>query len=301
MAIYRIGRNIEPACNSQLEGLELQHQRQCLMLAKTNSQEAKGNHFGLVEFAHFWATGDLGGALSNSFMPTTWPYPRDIYVGPWKSISDLYIVLLFALLFLMRKKKKKVMILWANSLLLKKWANRAKWWSISNIPQSTGGITLLCPACGPVPSQSLIPPPRPQRVKPANCPAVLLGQHEGWLPLRGQSDSANLMCCHQGPSRRRAPWWFRDANSRIAKWFSSPAASASICCWAEAQPAACLSQHVLKLAGEEALSCANYILIIGNVLANQALIAISESVSSSRVKGLSALAGACWAQFFHRR
>lgn len=77
------------------------------MLAKTNSQEAKGNHFGLVEFAHFWATGDLGGALSNSFMPTTWPYPRDIYVGPWKSISDLYIVLLFALLFLMRKKRKK--------------------------------------------------------------------------------------------------------------------------------------------------------------------------------------------------
>lgn len=144
-------------------------------------------------------------------------------------------------------------------------------------------------------------PLRPQRVKPANCPTVLLGQHEGWLPLRGQSDSANLMCCHQGPSRRRAPWWFRDANSRIAKWFSSPAASASICCWAEAQPAACLSQHVLKLAGEEALSCANYILIIGNVLANQALIAISESVSSSRVKGLSALAGACWAQFFHRR
>lgn len=58
------------------------------------------------------------------------------------------------------KKKKKVMILWANSLLLKKWANRAKWWSISNIPQSTGGIMLLCPACGPVPSQSLIPPPQ---------------------------------------------------------------------------------------------------------------------------------------------
>lgn len=48
-------------------------------------------------------------------------------------------------------------------------------------------------------------PLRPQRVKPANCLAVLLGQHEGWLPLRGQSDSANLMCCHQGPSRRRAP------------------------------------------------------------------------------------------------
>ena len=69
----------------------------------------------------------------------------------------------------------------------------------------------------------------------------------------------------------------------------------------KAQPAACLSQHVLKLAGEEALSCANYILIIGNVLANQALIAISESVSSSRVEGLSALGRACWACSFHRR
>lgn len=114
-------------------------------------------------------------------------------------------------------------------------------------------------------------------------------------------DSANLMCCHQGPSKSRAPWWFCDANRRSAKWFSSPAASASICCWAEAQPAACLSQHGIKLAGEEALSCANYILIIGNVLANQALIAISEPVSSSRAEGLSALAGPCWAQFSHRR
>lgn len=66
----------------------------------------------------------------------------------------------------------------------------------------------------------------------------------------------------------------------------------------KAQPAACLSQHVLKLAGEEALSCANYILIIGNVLANQALIAISESVSSSRVEGPSAFGGACWVSPF---
>lgn len=41
-------------------------------------------------------------------------------------------------------------------------------------------------------------------------------------------------------------------------------------------PTACLSQHVWKLAGEEGLACANYILIIGNVLANQALIAILE-------------------------
>lgn len=81
----------------------------------------------------------------------------------------------------------------------------------------------------------------------------------------------------------------------------SPAASASICCWAQALAAACLSQHALKLAGEEALSCANYILIIGNVLANQASIAISEAVSSSRAEGLPALAEACWASFIHRR
>lgn len=41
-------------------------------------------------------------------------------------------------------------------------------------------------------------------------------------------------------------------------------------------PTACLSQRAWKLAGEEVLACANYILIIGNVLANQALIAILE-------------------------
>ena len=29
-----------------------------------------------------------------------------------------------------------------------------------------------------------------------------------------------------------ASWWFSDANSHMAKWFSSPpAASSSICCW----------------------------------------------------------------------
>lgn len=105
------------------------------------------------------------------------------------------------------------------------------------------------------------------------------------------------------PSRRELNtlmvWWCK--KNLIVKWVSSPPASASICCWAEAQPAACLSQHVLKLAGEEVLSCANYILIIGNVLANQALIAISESASSSRVKRLSELAKTCWAFSFHRR
>lgn len=36
-------------------------------------------------------------------------------------------------------------------------------------------------------------------------------------------------------------------------------------------PAACLSQRAAKLAGEEALASANYVLIIGNVLANQGL------------------------------
>lgn len=41
-------------------------------------------------------------------------------------------------------------------------------------------------------------------------------------------------------------------------------------------PTACLSQHAWKLAGEEVHACANYILIIGNVLANQGYIAILE-------------------------
>lgn len=36
-------------------------------------------------------------------------------------------------------------------------------------------------------------------------------------------------------------------------------------------PAACLSQRAVKLAREEALASANYVLIIGNVLANQGL------------------------------
>lgn len=72
-------------------------------------------------------------------------------------------------------------------------------------------------------------------------------------------------------------WWFSDANSHMAKWFSPlplhPPPSAA---GAWVPPTACLSQRAWKLAGEEVLACANYILIIGNVLANQALIAILE-------------------------
>ena len=45
---------------------------------------------------------------------------------------------------------------------------------------------------------------------------------------------------------------------------------------ARAPPTTCLSQCAWKLAGEEALAGANYILIIRNVLANQGLIAILE-------------------------
>lgn len=80
------------------------------------------------------------------------------------------------------------------------------------------------------------------------------------------------------PSRYScASWWFSDANSHMAKWFSPlllhPPPSAA---GAWVPPTACLSQRAWKLAGEEVLACANYILIIGNVLANQALIAILE-------------------------
>lgn len=63
----------------------------------------------------------------------------------------------------------------------------------------------------------------------------------------------------------------------MAQWFSTlplhPPPSAA---GAWVPPTACLSQRAWKLAGEEGLACANYILIIGNVLANQALIAILE-------------------------
>lgn len=72
-------------------------------------------------------------------------------------------------------------------------------------------------------------------------------------------------------------WWFSDANSHMAKWFSPlPLHPPPSVAGAWVPPTACLSQRAWKLAREEVLACANYILIIGNVLANQALIAILE-------------------------
>lgn len=72
-------------------------------------------------------------------------------------------------------------------------------------------------------------------------------------------------------------WWFCDANSHMAKWFSPfPVHPPPSAAGAWMPQTACLSQCAWKLAGEEVLACANYILIIGNVLANQALIAILE-------------------------
>lgn len=63
----------------------------------------------------------------------------------------------------------------------------------------------------------------------------------------------------------------------MAKWFSPlPVHPPPSAAGAWVPPTACLSQRAWKLAGEEVLACANYILIIGNVLANQALIAILE-------------------------
>lgn len=53
--------------------------------------------------------------------------------------------------------------------------------------------------------------------------------------------------------------------------------SPSICC-RDLGPA-CLSQQAWKLAQKERLACANYILISGNVLANQASIAILEHIA----------------------
>lgn len=63
----------------------------------------------------------------------------------------------------------------------------------------------------------------------------------------------------------------------MAKWFSPfPVHPPPSAAGAWMPQTACLSQRAWKLAGEEVLACANYILIIGNVLANQALIAILE-------------------------
>lgn len=69
-------------------------------------------------------------------------------------------------------------------------------------------------------------------------------------------------------------WCNQSHGKRV---FYSLPESFSICCWDLGS--ACLSQHAWKLAGEEGLACANYILIIGNVLANQASIAILEHVA----------------------
>ena len=82
----------------------------------------------------------------------------------------------------------------------------------------------------------------------------------------------------------------------MAKWFSPlprhppPSAAGAL-----VPPTACLSQRAWKLAGEEVLACANYILIIGNVLANQALIAILEpSASLCRLRGVGVCGARMW-------
>lgn len=63
----------------------------------------------------------------------------------------------------------------------------------------------------------------------------------------------------------------------MAKWFFPlPLPALPSAAGARAPPTTCLSQCAWKLAGEEALAGANYILIIRNVLANQGLIAIFE-------------------------
>ncbi|KAI4895177.1 hypothetical protein NFI96_005330 [Prochilodus magdalenae] len=63
----------------------------------------------------------------------------------------------------------------------------------------------------------------------------------------------------------------------VEEWAKIPAAV----CANLAPPAAWLSQRAAKLARKEVCTSANYILIIGNVLANQGLIAILELLHSS--------------------
>lgn len=103
---------------------------------------------------------------------------------------------------------------------------------------------------------------------------------------RVSSDSANLMCCRPGLLISSSLQLLPDIavssdgilmqtvtlqNGSTLPLHLPPSATGAL-----VLPTACLSQHVWKLAGEEGLACANYILIIGNVLANQALIAILE-------------------------
>ena len=101
------------------------------------------------------------------------------------------------------------------------------------------------------------------------------------------SDSVYSMCRHQQllipsslqflPDIAACPDGFLMQTVRMAKMvFYLPVHLPPSAAGAWVAQAACLSQRAWKLAGEEGLACANYILIIGNVLANQALIAILE-------------------------
>lgn len=59
--------------------------------------------------------------------------------------------------------------------------------------------------------------------------------------------------------------------------FSLPPASSSI--FYRVLASVCLSQRAWEQAGEEGLACANYILIIGDVMANQTSFAILEQIA----------------------
>lgn len=101
--------------------------------------------------------------------------------------------------------------------------------------------------------------------------------------IRVNSNRASLMYCLLfafpfivSCQYSRVLWWFSDAAHGITVFYPFPESS-SICCWDVGS--ACLSQPACKLAGEEGFACANYILIIRNVVANQASIDILEHIA----------------------
>ncbi len=118
------------------------------------------------------------------------------------------------------------------------------------------------------------------------------GQLEEWQPLPGSALTVPIWCAATEsyvPHLPRPPssslslssylpqkklcvlmvFWCKPWRGKMVFPLLLPASPSAT--GAAPPPAACLSQRAVKLAREEALASANYVLIIGNVLANQGL------------------------------
>lgn len=158
--------------------------------------------------------------------------------------------------------------------------------------------------------RSLLPHLFPLLFSPAACRCLALPAGcGGWrwgtawrmaTVARVTSDSANLMCCHGepcAPPPLHLPYslpsylpqkklcvlmvfWCKLWRGKMV--FPLPLPASPSATGAAPPPAACLSQRAVKLAREEALASANYVLIIGNVLANQGLELCGEEECACR-------------------